>query len=182
MAQWLKDPFIISLIILAAVGGGLAWVKLRPTTKPPDPYLGSQTSEINKIEITEPGRTTMLIKENDQWLVKTEKEENADQQLVLDLLNKLKILAPAEKVSQNPDNHDKYDLTPEKAVRLSVFKNNLKLLDLLIGKVGPGFNNHYFRKHDKDEVYLSNTPLKSVLFPPAGWVNSESVPNNNSLQ
>lgn len=172
MAKWLKDPLVISLTLLAALAGGLVWLKFKPKDKGHEPYLGSQINNIDKIEINYQQEKTVLKKNNNQWLIKTKENKPADEQLVTDLLNKLKVLKPKELVSQNPDNHEKYGVKGTMAAELQVFQNGQKKFELLVGKAGPSFNSHYIRQPNKNEVFLSNTTLKSALIPTDTWAES----------
>lgn len=181
MAKWLKDSFAISLIFLTAVGGALAWIRFKPDKTQPSPYLASQVDNIDKIEITHQEDKTVLKKKNDQWIVETENNQPADEQLVIDLLNKLETLAPGELVSQNADNHSKYGVTQTQAIKLSVSQNGQKLLELLVGNAGPSFNNTYVRQAEKENVYLSNTSLRSTLIPADTWVKSEESNQEENL-
>lgn len=169
MAKWLKDPFLISLILVFAVGGSLAWLRFNPIKKQAPLLLGEKAEKIDKIDIDYRGSKTVLRKENDQWKIETEENKTADQQLVADLINKLKILQLSNLVSENPDNHQKYGVDQTSAARLIVYQNGQKLVELLVGDAGPSFNGHYIRKHDDDNVYLSNTPLKTALVPSDSW-------------
>lgn len=182
MAKWLKDPFAISLIFLTAVGGALAWIRFKPHEKRPSPYLASQVDNIDKIEITHQEDKTVLKKKNDQWIVETENNQPADEQLVIDLLNKLETLAPRELVSQNADNHSKYGVTQTQAIKSIAYQNGQKLVDLLVGNAGPTFNNNYIRKHGEEKVYLSNTSLRSTLIPADTWVKSQEDQEENSAK
>jgi hypothetical protein len=173
MAKWLKDPFIISLILLAIVGGTIGWLKFKPHKKEPSLYLGSSVDKIDKIEIDYQENKTVLKKNNNQWVVETENNQIADSQLVDDLLAKLKQLKPVELVSQNSNNQSKYGVDQSQAVRLLVYKKGQKLLELFVGNTGPSFDNHYIRRHNQNKVYLSNIPIKSALLPADSWVKSQ---------
>jgi hypothetical protein len=182
MARWLKDPFAISLILVAVVGGVIAWFQFRPIKQETPPYLGSRVKSLDKITINFQEDKTVLKKNNDQWLVETENNQPADQQLVKDLLAKLETLKPTELVSQNADNHSKYGVDQTQAIRLLAYQNGQKKLELLVGKAGPSFNNNYLRKHGEEKVYLSNVSLRSTLIPADTWVKSQENQEENSAK
>ena len=172
----LKDPFLLSLIILVILGGILARIKLKPESKESEiqPWLIGITDSITKIEISDldseetsdEDQTTILQRKDGNWIVSSEEGKEADEEKIGQLLQGLEEVKAKEIVSQNEKNHQKYGLEENQAMSLKVYQDENIILHLLIGYPGADYESNFIRLAEEKEVYLSNISLNSFLIQP----------------
>lgn len=79
--------------------------------------------------------TLQLRKDGEVW--KTEKNKNADSEMITRLLEALPKLNSSTQITRSKDRYDDFEVSDEKGTRLKVFANNRLLADLVIGKANP---------------------------------------------
>lgn len=130
--------------------------------------VASLTSEIQKnLESSE--KVASLSKAEFTW-------ESADSNMIslqLELLKELEILS---QVGHNKSLHGRYHVNAG-GMKIRLFdKNNKKLANLIVGKIGPDFTNGYLRREEEEAVYLVNRHLPtSWPANPAAWMAEEIV-------
>ena len=119
--------------------------------------------KVSKIEIIAKGETTVLAKQNDQWVVATMEDYPADSNGVKDLLEKVAEFDNSRHVSDNPKNRAEYQVDSS-GVEAKLFDAEDKTLaHLFVGKNTPGIFNSYVRVADSNDVYVGKGYLQSTF-------------------
>ena len=119
--------------------------------------------QVSKIEIIAKGETTVLAKQNDQWVVATMDNYPADSDGVKDLLEKVVEFDDSRHVSDNPKNRAEYQVDSS-GVEAKLFDAEDKTLaHLFVGKNTPGIFNSYVRVADSNDVYVGKGYLQSTF-------------------
>ena len=119
--------------------------------------------QVSKIEVIAKGQTTVLAKQNDQWVVATMEDYPADSDGVKDLLEKVAEFDNSRHVSDNPKNRAEYQVDSS-GVEAKLFDAEDKTLaHLFVGKNTPGIFNSYVRVADSNDVYVGKGYLQSTF-------------------
>ena len=116
---------------------------------------------INRITISGGETPVFLMKEGEEWTAGTRKVEPELLTRIWDTFAEVSFTGP---VSKNPDNHERFEVTPETGVSVTFFQGETEQASILIGKTGKTFEATYMRLADQDEVYESSKNL-AILFP-----------------
>jgi hypothetical protein len=119
---------------------------------------------VTKIEITAAfGETTMLVKENDQWLVASMDNYPADQKAMEELLDKVAELKTIQLASTNPEKQSIFQVDSSGVEAKLLDVSNNVLAHLFVGKTTPNIFNSYVRAADSNNVYVVKGYLKSTF-------------------
>ena len=107
--------------------------------------------------------TTILVKQNDQWLVETMDNYPADQTAVKELLDKVAEMKTIQRASSNPEKQAVFQVDSSGVeAKLTDASGNL-LAHLFAGKTTPEIFNSYVRAADSNDVYIVQGNLKLTL-------------------
>ena len=107
--------------------------------------------------------TTILVKQNDQWLVETMDNYPADQTAVKELLDKVAEMKTIQRASSNPEKQAVFQVDSSGVeAKLTDASDNL-LAHLFAGKTTPEIFNSYVRAADSNDVYIVQGNLKLTL-------------------
>ena len=118
---------------------------------------------VSKIEIIAKGETTILTKQNDQWVVATMEDYPADNEGVKDLLEKVVEFDNSRHVSDNPKNRAEFQVDSSGVEAKLLDSEEKTLAHLFVGKNTPGIFNSYVRVADSNDVYIGNGYLQSTF-------------------
>lgn len=134
---------IVAVSMFVVVGGAAAWKltrkdpharKLSQTTRP----AGAPTlvaAEIDELEVTEPGKPTVVLKKSgDEWRLLSPTEDRADQANVKAALDTLEKTKWKEIVAESPSSYEKLQVTDEQVVRVVPKRGGQPIATLLLGK------------------------------------------------
>lgn len=124
------------------------------------PYFSKES--VAKIEIIGAFglSTTILAKQNDQWLVETMDNYPADQTAVKELLDQVAEMKTLERASSNPEKQAVFQVDSSGVeAKLTDASGNL-LAHLFAGKTTPGIFDSYVRAADSNDVYIVKGNLK----------------------
>ena len=127
------------------------------------PYFSKES--VAKIEIIGAFglSTTILAKQNDQWLVETMDNYPADQTAVKELLDQVAEMKTLERASSNPEKQAVFQVDSSGVeAKLTDASGNL-LAHLFAGKTTPGIFDSYVRAADSNDVYIVKGNLKLTL-------------------
>ena len=127
------------------------------------PYFNK--ADVAKIEIIGAFglTTTILAKQNDQWLVESMDNYPADQTAVQELLDKVAEMKTIERASSNPEKQAVFQVDSSGVeAKLADASGNL-LAHLFAGKTTPGIFDSYVRAADSNDVYIVKGHLKSTF-------------------
>lgn len=118
--------------------------------------------QIDELEIFLPGENILLTKENDEWLVGTEKNpaQKYSVENLIDAVSSIKVLDKVGKIS-SPKAEETFELSETSAIKV-VAKNNGKILrTILIGKNSTVYSQSFITIDDKSDVYLATGSLRN---------------------
>ena len=107
--------------------------------------------------------TTVLVKQNSQWLVESMDNYPADQTAVEELLDKVAEMKTIQRASSNPEKQSVFEVDSSGVeAKLTDAGGNL-LAHLFAGKTTPEIFNSYVRAADSNDVYIVKGYLKSTF-------------------
>ena len=162
----------IALIVLAGMGLGLYFTwkgkaeqQSRHSAAAASADLPSisvskdDIEKITKIEITSPNKddkakpgSVTLEKKGENWEVTAPLSAKANATNVRSLIDNLKELKVKESIDRGTGSYDQYELTDEKAVHISAWKEADKAIDMYFGKSGS--RGQMARSGGKDGAYI----------------------------
>lgn len=127
---------------------------------------GMRAADIHKIEVYRGGEkkdAAILERKGDGWVVASKFNSKGNEKSISDLLDDIKTLT-GEVRTRKASLHGDFDITPAKAVHISLYDKDGKLYqDLLLGKKGDRYNEGFVRLARGNEVYLASKNLLSNL-------------------
>jgi len=113
------------------------------------------------IEINKTNQTISLKKENDTWIVTSQENVLANEDLIADLIDTLNELNSGTIVSRNLDKLDDFSLSQEKAVNLKlVDTQGGTIIEILVGKLGgPAYTQTYVKNINSNNILLVDANL-----------------------
>ena len=137
-------------------------------------------SAVTQITISKaPGKTVVISSTENNWTVIHDNEPYpADREMIAEAIEMFVTLKEIDLASRNKNKHDLFEVRDNNALKVTFFADSAEpLAGLLIGKSGPDFFSTYIRKAGADEVYISDTPLKSLYDrPAASWRETTPFP------
>ncbi len=127
------------------------------------PYFNKEN--VAKIEIISAFglTTTILVTQNNLWLVETMDNYPADQTAVKELLDKVAEMKTVQRASSNPEKQAVFQVDSSGVeAKLTDASGNV-LAHLFAGKTTPGIFYSYVRAADSNDVYIVNGHLKSTF-------------------
>ena len=119
--------------------------------------------QVGKIEITADAETTILLKQDGNWMVASMDNYPADSEGVADLLSKVTEFKNTQRVSNNPEKQSEFEVDSTGVEAKLMDASNKVLAHLFVGKTTPGFLSSYVRPADSNEVYVAQGYLQSVF-------------------
>lgn len=173
--KFLKIIAIIFVVLFALVS--LPWLKEKiisqenPNTKNISVNLTGFTKETTeKIAIRKGNDEKVLTRKNDGWYMG---EDGVDEEKIDQLFKDFSDMKIKELVSQNEDNHKKFEVTKDEGIQLTISKNDKDNV-FFAGKSGMAIEDFYLRKGGIKNVYLVSGSLRDKLTWDAGkWKGEE---------
>jgi hypothetical protein len=160
MMKLKKEYFFIALAIVLLAG----YLTVRKTdrTEYQLPAIAKvAASDFIRIEIARQERTVVLEKKDTTWLIQPE-AYLADSGKVTAMLDDLEKLSLTALVSDSKS-YSRYDLEPDKAIRVKAWTGDGLKRDIQIGKPAPTFQHTFVRVGDALEVYHAQQNLKTAF-------------------
>ena len=99
-----------------------------------------------------------------KWTVVNADNYPADEAIIAKMIEAVLTIKKDQIASTNPQNWDKFDVTSDKGIEVIIKeREDREIAHFWVGKMGPSYQNQYFRKNNLDEVYLVDQNL-SVYF------------------
>jgi hypothetical protein len=125
-----------------------------------------RAADIHKIEVyrgEEKKDAVVLERKGDGWVVASKFASKGNEKSIGDFLDDIKTLT-GEVRTRKASLHGDFDITPAKAVHVSLYDKDGKLYqDLLLGKKGDRYSEGFVRLARGNEVYLASKNLLSSL-------------------
>jgi hypothetical protein len=119
------------------------------------------SAAVDKIELEHNGKKTTLVKSGPQWIVTQPVEYSAYQQFIGSALSDLKNYKLESKVSDNPNNKERYGFSDTNTVKVSVYQGGNLMGTLLVGNASSGPSQTFIKKTELNEIFLANDFLRS---------------------
>ena len=172
MMKLKKEYFLIALAIVLLAGYLL--VRKTDRTEYQLPAIAKiAASDINRIEIARQEGTMVLEKKDTQWLIQPE-AYLADSGKVTAMLGDLEKLSLTALVSDSKS-YSRYDLEPDKAIRVKAWAGDGLKRDIQIGKPAPTFQHTFVRIGDAPEIYHAQQNLKNAFDQTADKLRDKTV-------
>jgi len=111
--------------------------------------------EIDKVEITNNGKTSIIAKQDNVWKVTSDNNFIADQEAVNSLIQESLKFNKYIIASENKDKIKTFEVDEEKGVNVKIYSQDEEKVNFYVGKPGPDYDSNYVRFADEDTVYLS---------------------------
>ncbi len=147
----MNKKIVISLSVIAVLLLYLLLANNKPSKNIPE--IEEWVKECTEINIDKKGESLIKIyKKDNKWLV-SEAGYPADNAKVKKLETTMKELKITDFVSKG-SYYERYDLSPDKAIRVTVKRDDKILRDILLGKKSSTHRNTYVKFSNEKEIYL----------------------------
>jgi len=167
-----KELILIALAIVLLIG----YLSVRETDRNeyrlPD-IAKITVSDITRIEIARPEGTVVLEKKDSSWQIQPQ-AYLADSGKVNTILSDLEKLSLTAMVSESKS-YTRYDLDPDKAIRIKAWAGQELKRDLQIGKPAATFQHTFVRMGDGAEVYHAWQNLRTAFDQTADKLRDKTV-------
>ncbi len=167
-----KEYIFIALVIVLLVG----YLSVRETDRTEyrlPTFAKIAVSDITRIEIARPEGTVVLDKKDTKWQIQP-LAYSADSGKVNTILEDLEKLSLTALVSESKS-WSRYDLEPDKAIRVKAWAGEDLKRDIQIGKTAPTFQHTFVRVGDAPEVYHAQQNLKTAFDQTADKLRDKTV-------
>ncbi len=153
-----------STLILIAVFvllGALAVFYLMPSEEREASYdaasfsMSLDSASIIKIEIAKPEKLVILENQGGKWLVTSPVKYPANMVNIFPILGGMQKFKVGSLVSSNADKQKTYQVDSA-GTKLSVTDRAGKTVTMIVGKMGPSYEEIFFRKENSNDVYLGS--------------------------
>jgi hypothetical protein len=141
---------IIAIILIYLILSNVKW-------KSGDIPSITKLDNIDEMLISKLDKQIKIFNKDNKWLINNEGYP-ADPEIVNKLEKEIKDIKITDFISKGP-HYFKYDLIPEKAIRVIAKKSGAVKRDILIGKVSSTNRNTYIKFADNGKVYLADGNL-----------------------
>ena len=118
--------------------------------------INVDSASVDKLEIEQKGVKLVLVKAGIEWRISQPVDYTANQQSVASALHTLKVYKLESKVSDNPNNKDKYGFNDTNITKLTVYQNGNPVGTMMIGNAAGGQSQAYVKRLDGNEIYLAS--------------------------
>ena len=172
MMKLKKELILIALAIVLLIG----YLSVRETDRNeyrlPD-IAKITVSDITRIEIARPEGTVVLEKKDSSWQIQPQ-AYLADSGKVNTILSDLEKLSLTAMVSESRS-YTRYDLDPDKAIRIKAWAGQELKRDLQVGKPATTFQHTFVRMGDGAEVYHAWQNLRTAFDQTADKLRDKTV-------
>jgi hypothetical protein len=172
MMKLKKEYLFIAIAIVLLVG----YLSVRETdrTEYRLPAIAKVVaSDITRIEISRQNAAVALEKKDSKWQIQPQGYP-ADSGKVNAMLGDLEKLSLTALVSESKS-YSRYDLEPDKAIRIKAWAGEELKRDIQIGKPAPTFQHTFVRIGDAPEVYHAQQNLKTAFDQTADKLRDKTV-------
>jgi hypothetical protein len=116
---------------------------------------------VDKLELEQNGKKITLVKSGIEWRVTQPFDYTAYQQFVNSALSDLKKYKLESKVSDNPNNKEKFGFNDTNFVKVTVYQGGNMVGTLLVGNASSGPSQTFIKKPESNEIFLANDLLRN---------------------
>ncbi len=155
--------FLIILIAMAYVYQG-PFKDWRANLGKPENFLADiNINEINKIEVSQNEKVTILEKLEERWKIAGTKDFYVRDNIIGGMFDNLKQAAKEdlELVSANKDKKNDFQTNKESGVHVKLMQGEKVLMDFIVGKLASDFASTYISQPEAEKTYLVKINLNS---------------------
>ncbi len=119
--------------------------------------------QVTKIEINADTESTILSKQDGNWVVTSMDDYPADSEGISELLSKVAEFKNTQRVSNNPEKQAEFEVDSTGVEAKLLAADDTLLAHLFVGKTTPGFLSSYVRVADSNDVYVAQGYLQSMF-------------------
>lgn len=119
------------------------------------------SAAVDKLEFEQNGKKVTLVKSGVEWKMTEPVEYTAFPQFVGSVLSDLKKYKLESKVSDNPNNKDRYGFNDTNFLKLTVYQGGNPVGTMLIGSAPPSPGQTFVKKPGSDEIFLAGDFVRS---------------------
>lgn len=160
-----KLSILIGGLLVLLAGAVFLWFHGKPATPSKNVLANVDVAQIGSINIETQTSTMTFQQRNGAWSMTQPVEDEVEPQSIDRLVTALKAFSIGSIVSENPDNYDRFELMPNKATHIRVYKTGQEkpVMDGYVGKTAASGSDSFFRLDGKKTVYIA-AGLPSYLF------------------
>jgi hypothetical protein len=117
--------------------------------------MSLDSASIVKIEIVKPEKSVTLENQGGKWYVTSPLKYPANMVNIFPILGGMQKFKVGSLVSSNADRQKTYQVDSA-GTKLSVTDRSGKTITMIVGKMGPSYEEIYFRKENSNDVYLGS--------------------------
>jgi hypothetical protein len=119
------------------------------------------SASVDKLELEQNGKKVTLEKAGINWRITQPVEYNAYAQFIASALSDLKKYKLESKVSDNPNNKERFGFNDTNFVKVTVYQGGKMVGTLLVGNASSGPSQSFIKKPESNEIFLANDLLRS---------------------
>jgi hypothetical protein len=123
--------------------------------------FSSDSALVDKIEIFQNGKSITIAKTGMDWRITQPIDYPVYAQFIVTMLSNLKNYKLESKVSDNPENKDKFGFNDTNTAKITVYQGGQMLGTFLVGNASVGASQTYIKKADANEIYLADGFLRN---------------------
>ncbi len=138
------------------------------TAQSPLLFTDFDPQQASLIQLTNPDKETILVRQGAGWLVATASNIPATAEYVTQLFDQMGQITRGDLVSQQPEKFSIFQVD-ESGLVVKITDEAQKLIaHFYVGKQGPDYNSRYVRKEGSNDVFLINRSLR-ITFDRDDW-------------
>jgi Domain of unknown function (DUF4340) len=157
----LKKEYLILLLIIVALSAYLMMRTQNQTHYTLPQIAQTDSKKINRMVITNKGKSFELDKKDDQWTVGP-KAYAADAVKVRNMVKAATDLTLSDLISET-GNYERYDLTADQKIDVQAFAGGTMVRNFAVGKASPTYQHTFVRLADDPNVYTAKGQLSHTF-------------------
>lgn len=166
---------IITLLVLAIIGGVAVYVSYQPKPGEKIKLLTVDASEIKRIDFRYPGREIEVERAGTGWKITKPVTGGADKMTIEGILNSITGLKPTSTVEETPEHLARYGLAKPTATVTVTTAGNKVLPAIMVGRNTPIGDSTYVKMADKPAVMLVSSSFSSQVNKTVDELRTHSV-------
>jgi hypothetical protein len=118
----------------------------------------------SQIKLTKPDQETILVKQDNRWLVSTASNIPADPESVTNLLDQITRIKKGDLISQQPEKFGQFQVDDSGLLVEVTDEKEKSLVSFYVGKLGSDFDSFYLRSAGNNDVLLINKNLRPIFY------------------
>lgn len=168
-----KKEYFILIVIILGLGVYILFGRPQNTHYNLIALPEIQKSKFSKIQIDSPDNSVLIKKQSGEWVLAKE-HNTADRKKIEEILDVLKDLQVSALVSKS-GNYARYDLAPEKKIRVRAWSRDKLVRDFALGKLAPTGQHTFISLSKDNNVYHAPGRLRDYFQAETeDWIKKEN--------